>query len=292
LYRPEKPEKHGTFAEMSADKFVDIEKIIGSKNPKLLKWMPGFVLRYIKHILHEDYVNAFMKEHGHLRDLDFVHKVMEVFNTKVVVKGIENIPAEGGFILASNHPLGGFDGLALMQAVGMKRKDIRFLVNDILLSLGTMDNLFVAVNKHGSQHAKAKIEEAYASEHAVLIFPAGLVSRKNDGVIRDLEWKKSFIVKSLQYKKPVVPCFIEGKNSSWFYNLSLWRRRLGIKANIEMFYLVDEMYRQRDQTITIIFDQPVPSNKFDSSRTPIKWAAQMKEHIYALAAGKKGPFSV
>lgn len=277
---------------MSSGKFVDIEKIIGSKNPRLLKWMPGFVLRYIKRILHEDYVNGFMKEHGHLRDLDFVHKVMEVFNTKVVVKGLEHIPAEGGFILASNHPLGGFDGLALMKAVGMKRKDIRFLVNDILLSLGTMDSLFVAVNKHGSQFAKAKIEEAYASDHAVLIFPAGLVSRKNDGMIKDLDWKKSFIVKSLQYKKPVVPCFIEGRNSSWFYNLSLWRRRFRIKANIEMFYLVDEMYRQRDQTITIIFDAPVPCNKFDSSRTPIQWAAQMKEHIYALSAGKKGPFSI
>jgi len=276
---------------MSTGKFVDIEKIIGSKNPRLLKWMPGFVLRYIKRILHENDVNAFMKEHGHLRDLHFVNKVMEVFNTKVVVKGLENIPDEGGVILASNHPLGGFDGLALMKAVGMKRKDIRFLVNDILLSFGTMDHLFVPVNKHGSQHSKAKIEEAYASEHAVLIFPAGLVSRKNGGVIQDLEWKKSFVVKALQYKKPVIPCFIDGKNSSWFYNLSLWRRRLGIKANIEMFYLGDEMFRQRDQTITIIFDKPVPNSRFDSSRPPIQWAAQMKEHVYALGAGKKGPFS-
>lgn len=277
---------------MSADKFVDIEKIIGSKNPRLLKWMPGFVLRYIKRILHEDDVNAFMREHGHLRDLDFVAKVMEVFNTKVVVKGLENLPTEGGFILAANHPLGGFDGLALMQAVGQRRKDIRFLVNDILLSFGTMDDLFVPVNKHGSQYGKSKIEEAYSSEHAVLIFPAGLVSRKNDGVIRDLDWKKSFIVKAQQYKKAVVPCFIDGKNSSWFYNLSLWRRRLGIKANLEMFYLGDEMFRQRGQTITITFDQPIPSSKFDSSKLPVKWAAQMKDHVYALGAGKKGPFSV
>lgn len=277
---------------MSSGKFVDIEKIIGSKNPRLLKWMPGFVLRYIKRILHEDDVNAFMKEHGHLRNLEFVDKVMEVFHTKVVVKGLENIPAEGGFILASNHPLGGFDGLALMKAVGQKRKDIRFLVNDILFSFGTMDDLFVPVNKHGSQNAKAKIEEAYASGHAVLIFPAGLVSRKNDGVIRDLEWKKSFIVKALQHKKAVVPCFIDGKNSSWFYNLSLWRRRLGIKANLEMFYLGDEMFRQRNQTITITFDQPIPSSKFHSSKLPVKWAAEMKDHVYALGAGKKGPFSI
>lgn len=276
---------------MSADKFVDIEKIIASKNPRLLKWMPGFVLRYIKRILHEADVNAFMKEHGHLRDLHFVSKVLEVFNTKLIVKGLEHLPEHGGFILASNHPLGGFDGLALMQAVGGKRKDIRFLVNDILLSFGTMDHLFVPVNKHGSQHALARIEEAYASDHAVLIFPAGLVSRKQSGLIRDLEWKKSFISKAQQYHKPIVPCFIDGSNSSFFYNLSLWRRRLGIKANLEMFYLGDEMFKQRNKTITIIFGQPVPASVFDKSHSQKEWAAKMKEHVYQLGSGKSGTFN-
>ena len=276
---------------MSDEKFVDIEKIIASKNPRLLKWMPGFLLRYVRRILHEDDVNAFMKVNGNLRDLEFIRKVLTEFNTKLVVKGLENIPEHGGFILASNHPLGGFDGMALMQAVGEKRKDIRFLVNDILFSFGTMDNLFVPVNKHGSQQALAKIEEAYRSENAVLIFPAGLVSRKIDGRIQDLEWKKSFISKAIQYKKPIVPCYIEGRNSSFFYNLSLWRRRFGIKANLEMFYLGDEMFKQRDKTITIIFDKPVPAERFDQSHSPKKWAAMMKEHVYAVGAGKKGPFS-
>lgn len=276
---------------MREEKFVDIEKIIASKNPRLLKWMPGFMLRYIKRILHEDEVNAFMKENGELRDLHFVRKVLDEFNTKVVTQGLDNIPEHGGFILAANHPLGGFDGMALMHAVGQKRKDIRFLVNDILLSFGTMDHLFVPVNKHGSQTALAKIEEAYQSEHAVLIFPAGLVSRKVEGKIQDLEWKKSFISKAIQYHKPIIPCYIEGCNSSFFYNLSLWRRRMGIKANIEMFYLGDEMFKQRDKTITIIFDKPVPSSRFDSSRSAKNWAAAMKEHVYALGTGKKGPFS-
>ncbi|HTF04310.1 MAG TPA: 1-acyl-sn-glycerol-3-phosphate acyltransferase [Bacteroidia bacterium] len=276
---------------MSPEKFIDIESIIASKNPRLLKWMPGFVLRYVKRILHEKEVNDFMRAHGHLRDLAFIKTVLEVFNTKVVVKGAENIPAEGGFILAANHPLGGFDGLALMQAVGQRRTDIQFLVNDILFSLGTMDNLFIPVNKHGTQNALAKIEEAYASEHAVLIFPAGLVSRKQSGVIKDLEWRKSFISKAQQYNKPVVPCYVEGRNSSFFYNLALWRRRLGIKANVEMFYLVDEMFRQKNKTITIIFDQPVPAATFDRSRPQKEWAERMKEHVYALGAGKKDPFS-
>lgn len=276
---------------MRDEKFVDIEKIIASKNPRLLKWMPGFLLRYVKRILHENDVNAFMKAHGDLRDLHFIRKVLEEFNTTLVVKGLEHIPEHGGFILAANHPLGGFDGMALMQAVGQKRKDIRFLVNDILFSFGTMDNLFVPVNKHGSQQALARIEEAYRSEHAVLIFPAGLVSRKIDGKVQDLEWKKSFISKAVQYHKPVVPCYIDGRNSSFFYNLALWRRRLGIKANIEMFYLGDEMFKQQNKTITIIFDHPVPSARFDHTRSPKQWAALMKEHVYALGAGKKGPFS-
>jgi putative hemolysin len=276
---------------MTQEKFVDIEKIIRSKNPRLLKWMPGFLLRYIKRILHENDVNSFMAQYGHLRDLDFVHTVLRVFDTKIIAKGLENIPATGGFILASNHPLGGFDGLALMEAVAKKREDIQFLVNDILLSLGTMDGLFIPVNKHGSQSAVSRIEEAYRSEHAVLIFPAGLVSRKQEGKVMDLEWKKSFITKAVQHNKMVVPTYIDGKNSPFFYNLSLWRKRLGIKANVEMFYLADEMYKQQHKTITITFGTPVPPSAFDQQKSSRELAQLMKQHVYALGEGKPGPFN-
>ena len=267
---------------MSAKKFIDIEHIISAKNPRLLKWMPGFILRYIKRILHEDEVNSFMKQHGHLRDYEFIAEVLKYFNIKLVVKGQENIPLAGGFILAANHPLGGLDGLSLMQAVSTRRKDIRFLVNDILLFLKTMDNLFVPVNKHGSQHAVAKIEEAYASENAVLIFPAGLVSRKQSGKVEDLEWKKSFISKSLRYNKKVVPCYIDGANTAFFYNLAMWRKRIGIKANIEMFYLADEMFKQRNKTITIIFDQPVNPETFTKAHSHAHWAQSIRSHVYDL----------
>ncbi len=273
------------------EKKIDVEKIIREKNPRLLKWLPGFLLRYIKRILHEKDVNSFFMEHGHLRGLHFVNKVLSEFNTKIEVKGLENIPEYGGFILASNHPLGGFDGLALMQAVAHKRKDIQFLVNDILLMLGTMDELFIPVNKHGSQYAISKIEETYKSENAVLVFPAGLVSRKQNGKVQDLEWKKSFIAKSIQYNKSIVPAYIDGKNSRFFYNLALWRKRLGIKANLEMFYLADEMYQQQNKTITIIFDKPVHPSRFDTGKSHRELAQLMKEHVYALGEGKPGPFT-
>jgi putative hemolysin len=276
---------------MTQKKFVDIEKVIAEKNPRLLKWMPGFLLRYIKRILHEKDVNEFMAAHGHLRKLDFVHKVLSEFDTKIIAKGLENIPEKGGFIIAANHPLGGFDGLALMEAVAKKREDIQFLVNDILFTLGTMDELFIPVNKHGSQTAAARIEQAYASENAVLIFPAGLVSRKQEGKVMDLDWKKSFVTKAIQYDKVVVPTYIDGKNSAFFYNLSLWRKRLGIKANIEMFYLVNEMYKQQHKTITITFGKPVHPSVFARQKSPRETAALMKQHVYALGEGKAGPFS-
>lgn len=273
------------------EKFIDIEKIIAGKNPRLLKWMPGFLLRYVKRILHETDVNEFMAAHGNLRGLDFVNKVLSEFHTTIVVKGLENLPEQGGFYVASNHPLGGFDGLALIHAVAKKRKDVLFLVNDILLNIKSLEELFVPVNKHGTQYALAKIENAYRSEHAVLIFPAGLVSRRQKGKIRDLEWKKSFISKAVQFDKPVVPAYIDGKNSRRFYNIALWRKWFGIKANIEMFYLADEMFRQRNKTITIIFDKPVNPAVFDSGKSHREWAAEMKEHVYLLGKGKPGPFT-
>lgn len=272
-------------------KFLDVEKVIGSKNPRLLKWIPGFILRWIKKVLHEKDMNDFMRVHGHLRDFDFIRKVITEFHVTIKLEGIENIPTSGGFILASNHPLGGFDGLALMDAVGNVRKDIRFLVNDILLSFGTMDDLFVPINKHGAQGFIDKIEEAYASEKAVLIFPAGLVSRKQPphGVL-DLEWKKSFISKATQYQKNVVPTYIRGSNTRFFYNLALWRKRLGIKANIEMFWLADEMYKQQGKTITIIFGQPIPYETFDKRHSPRGWANAVKHYVYAMGAGHTEPF--
>lgn len=273
-----------TFAAM-ADRFIDIEKIIASKNPRLLKWMPGFLLRYIKRILHEKDVNAFMAAHGHQLGFDFINEVMREFGVTLVVKGLENIPATGRCIIAANHPLGGLDGVALMGAVGQRRPDLQFLVNDILMNLKSLDELFVPVNKHGAQHAIESINAAYASDRPVLVFPAGLVSRKQESGIRDLVWRKSFVTQAQRNKSPIVPTFIEGRNSNFFYNLEVWRRRLGIKANIGMFYLVDEMYRQRGKTITIIFGRPVAPQLLTPNVSVIEWADRLKTHVYVMGNG-------
>jgi putative hemolysin len=195
----------------------------------------------------------------------------------------ENIPVKESAIFASNHPLGGLDGMAFIKAVGEVRPDVRFIVNDILRNLKNFDEIFVGVNKMGgsSRDALKTIEDVYASPTAILIFPAGLVSRKTDKGIRDLEWSKSFISKALKYNKPVVPVFIEGQNRPFFYNLAKWRKRLGIKRNIEMLYLPDEMFRQAGKTIRIYFGKPVPPSVFTSEYSEKEWAHKLKEYIYS-----------
>ena len=268
------------------EKFIDIKKVIQNKNPALLKWMPGLLLRYITRIAHEDDLNAIMAKIGHLQGLKFVDGLIAEFGVEVVLTGEENIPLEEQVIFAANHPLGGLDGIAFMHALGKYRKDIKFLVNDLLSNIKNFSSLFVPVNKHGShgRHATAIIEEAYASAGAVLVFPAGLVSRKQEGGIKDLEWKKSFISKARKYKKDVVPVYIEGKNSSFFYNLAKLRKNMGIKANIEMFYLADEMFAQKGKKVTIHVGKPISYRYFDPSKSDQFWAEKVKEQVYAMAS--------
>lgn len=267
-------------------KYIDLEKVIAEKNPKLRRLLPGFVLRWIKRILHERDINDTMAALGDLHGMDFCDALMDYMKLNVELKGLENVPKDGGVIIASNHPLGGLDGIALMHAVGQKRKDLQFLVNDILMNIENLRPLFVPVNKHGpnSRQIARMIEETYAKDIAVLVFPAGMVSRKQNGVIADLEWKKSFISKSIKYKKDIVPVFIDGTNSPFFYNLARFRKAIGIGANLEMFFLPKEMFRQRNRKITISFGKPVPWQTFaESDKNHQQWANDMRSKVYDMA---------
>lgn len=265
--------------------FIDIENVLKDKNPGLHKWMPGFVLSYLKRIVHEKDINQVMANIGHLQGMDFVNALVDEFGVEVTLTGEENIPLDRPVIFASNHPLGGMDGIAFMYALGKYRQDIRFLVNDILTNIKNFEPMFVPVNKHGanSREVSKLIEETYAGEHAVLVFPAGLVSRKQTGGVKDLEWKKSFISKAKRYKKDIVPVYIEGKNSDFFYNLARFRKQLGIKANIEMLYLADEMFSQRGKKVVIHIGKPISYQYFDKSKTENEWAEEVKELVYQMA---------
>jgi len=271
-------------------KLIDIEEVIHSKNPALLKWMPGFVLRYIKRIIHENDVNDFISRKGDKHSHEFVNEIIKEFGANVTFEGLENIPESGGCIIAANHPIGGLDSISLMQTVAKKRKDIKFIVNDVLMSLKNLKELFIGVNKHGKNSTEIldTIDAHYASEVAMIIFPAGLVSRKQDnGLIKDLVWKKSFITKAKKHQRNIIPVHIDGKNSNFFYNLARWRSKLGIKTNMEMFYLIDEMYHQKGKEIHIKIGKPIPYQLLTQKYTDQEWARKVKEHIYKLAEGKE-----
>jgi|ERR1019366_4177432 putative hemolysin len=271
-------------------RFIDIEKAIGDKNPRLLKVLPRFLLNYIKKVIHQEELNDAVNFHSHRYRLDFADAAMEVFGPKTKVTGEENIPKEGGVIMVANHPLGGLDGVAFIQVIGKYREDIRFFVNDLLLSFKNFEDIFVPVNTLGKNPVEYKqtIEQVYASNECLLLFPAGMVSRRRrGGVIKDLIWKKSFITNSIQYQKDVYPVFIEASNSNFFYQLGYWRKKIGIKTNIEMFYLVDEMYQQNGKTISFIFGEPISWETFTKDKSAEYWSEQVKEHVYALKSGDK-----
>ena len=266
------------------EKFIDVEKIIRSKNEKLLRLLPGFILRYLKRILHQKEINRIIAENKELKNQDFCKDVIRRFNIKLTVSGEENIPTEGGAIFAANHPLGGMDAMALVDVFSKHRSDIRFIVNDILMNLENLKGLFVGVNKHGA-NAKSSLQEVenlFGSDKAVFVFPAGLVSRKKNGIVRDLEWKKTVITRAKKNEKPIVPVLIQGDLSNFFYRLSNLREWLGVKVNIEMLYLVNELFKQKNRTIHIIFGQPIWPEQFTDKRTDKEWAEWLKASVYKL----------
>ena len=272
---------------------VNVREVFKEKSPKAAKFVPGFIFRYIEKIVHQKEINEIIPLIDDKYGLDYVKAIIDYFNLKIKVIGEENIPTSGRNIFASNHPLGGLDGIVFAHVIGRRNPNVRFLVNDILMVLKNMDPIFIPVNKHGKQSTDyvRKIEETYESDAQILNFPAGLCSRKIKGEIVDLEWKKSFIAKAIQHKRNIVPVHITGRNSNFFYNLSNFRGKLGVKANLEMFYLVDEVFKQKNKDITLTIGKPIPYTTFDKSMNTKAWAKKVKDYIYTLPKGNKEPFT-
>jgi putative hemolysin len=263
---------------------LDVERILSSKNKTLVKVIPRFVVNYLKRIVHQEDLNIFLRIYGHLNDAELIAAGLKHFEIRYKVSGTENIPATGRYIFVSNHPLGGLDGLVFIYELSKRFPDIKFPVNDILTNIENLSGIFLPVNKHGAQgkDAARRIEEAYSSDSQILYFPAGLCSRKKRGVIKDLKWHKSFISKAIQHKRDIVPAYFSGRNSDFFYNLSNLRKFLGIKANIEMLYLVEEMFRQKDKEISLVFGKPIPWPTFDKTRSAPEWADWVRSKSYEL----------
>jgi 1-acyl-sn-glycerol-3-phosphate acyltransferase len=277
--------ENGVQKNSQTKEFINVRRLIGGKNPKLLKWLPGFVLRYLERIVHQKEINQFIIDHPDAKNEHFCKAVMTYFNVELDIRGIENIPKTGRVTLAMNHPLGGMDAMALVSGLMNHRTDLKFIVNDLLLSLEGLRGMFVGVNKHGVNGASKhqQIDDLFSSGSAICIFPAGLVSRKVDGKIRDLEWKKTFVLLSKKHDMPIVPIHINGELSKFFYRLSKIRSAVGIKANIEMLYLADEMFAQRNKKMIITIGKALPPSHFTTDKTDRDWAAEIRNDLYLHA---------
>lgn len=272
---------------------IDIRASAASKNPNLLKWVPRFVWNWLARFIHERELNEILERGQSMTGLEFSQFSLDYLGTALQLSGLEHIPSQEPCIVAANHPLGGLDGLALIAAIGKKRSDCKIIVNDLLLAVEPMKQHFIGVNKFG-QSARQQlkdIEKEYASPQVMALFPSGFVSRVFEGKIQDIRWTKAFISKAKQYHKPIIPCFIEGRNSPRFYRLAVWRKRLGIQTNIEMLTLPDEMTKQKGKTIHIRFGPAIHPEQLDIRQSDQQWADKVRDYVYTLKKEDNPPFT-
>jgi putative hemolysin len=219
-----------------------------------------------------------------LEGISFANKLMQEFNVQFRVHNETNIPATGKLIIACNHPLGGFDGLALISLVSHYRKDIKFPVNDFLMNIPNLRDIFVPVNKVGSNSIQLarQFDEIFNSDNVILYFPAGICSRKINGIIQDVAWKKTFVGKAKEYRRDILPMHFSGQNSNFFYNLANLRKRLRIKVNLEMAYLADEFMHQRNSSYDIHVGDLIHYEALTSDKTNFEWAQEIRRYVYSL----------
>lgn len=267
---------------------IDLDRVIRSRSGKKGKLIPRFLTRILEKIIHQDELNDVLEKTYPAEGTAFCEAVYRYFGIDLSVEGLERIPAGRRLLFASNHPLGGLDGIGIIKVLGGIYGDdkIRFLVNDMLMNVEPLRNVFLPVNKYGAQGraAAAAINEAYASDAQIIIFPAGLVSRlHDDGRIQDLQWQKSFVSKAMQYGRDIVPVRFEGLNRRRFYRLARMRRKLGIGFNIEQAFLPGEVCASREKKFRIIFGEPVyVRDLLDSGKDPAVIAAEIREKLYSL----------
>lgn len=274
--------------EKVIEKTIDVEKILESKMGSKVGLLPGFAVSWLKRILHEDEVNRFLWESRHLSGTEWLTECVRYLDMTLQIDGIENLPPKDDgrlYTFVSNHPLGGIDGVALGSVIGnFYDSRFRYLVNDLLLNLPGLKPLCIGINKTGKQSRNfpAMVEAGFRSNHHILMFPAGLCSRKIEGKIHDLPWKKTFVSKSVEYQRDVVPIRFDGQNSDRFYRIANLCKALHLKFNVAMLFLVDEMYRNVHKSFRITIGKPIPWQTFDKSKSMVSWAKYVEDKVYEL----------
>ena len=277
---------------------IDVRAVLNAKLGRRARWVPGWAVRMLERVICVPQLNAILRDNYPKTGADFCQGALDQLGVEVTVEGIENLPPadKRGVMFACNHPLGGADGLALIKFMhDYYGGDVYVVVNDILMAVQPLRDVFVPVNKHGAQdHGNARrFDQVLASDNPVLFFPAGLVSRlndgktapKSDGPIADLKWKNTFVNKAIATGRDVVPLYFTGTNSKFFYRFARWRKRLGLKLNIEMVLLPRELMKLRGQRLTIRCGRPIACDRLDGGAK----AADTVQKVRAMTYGMRHP---
>lgn len=270
------------------EKTIDIDELLKSKMGHKARWIPRPLVSWLKRIIHQEEVNAYLWESRHLTGTEWLEECVRYLDMTLELVGEENLPLKDDgrlYTFVSNHPLGGEDGVALGAIIGRHYDSrFRYLVNDLLMNLPGLAPLCIPINKTGNQSRNfpAMVESGFQSDNHMLMFPAGICSRRQGDAIRDIEWKKTFVTKSVQYRRDVVPIHFGGQNSDFFYRLANFSDRYVKKVNIAMLFLVDEMYKNTHKTFRVAIGKPIPWQTFDNSRTAAQWAQYVKDRVYEL----------
>ena len=261
---------------------IDVRQVIAAKSPSLAKKLPGFVINWIKKLVHQDEINEILSLYGHYQGVEFATHVLAHLGITYTPHGMEKIDPSGRYIFVSNHPLGGLDGMVLISLIGTIFPDIKFVVNDFLMHVKPFEPLFIPVNKVGkmSREYAQKINDTYSSDSQILYFPAGLCSRKIKGKITDTQWRPNFLKKAIAHNRDIVPIFFSGRNSNFFYRLAKVRKFLGIKFNIEMLFLPRELFKQKNSSFEIWFGDPIPIGNITSEKSLREWTDIIRDKAY------------
>lgn len=273
----------------SVEKTIDIKRILKDKMGSKAHFVPCFLVAWLKKIIHEDEVNRFLWENRNLKGTEWLTACVQYLDMTLDIVGAENLPDKNDgklYTFVSNHPLGGQDGVSLGSIIGRHYDGkFRYLVNDLLLNLPGLKPVSIGINKTGKQSRDfpRMVEAGFNSDNHLLMFPAGLNSRRINGEIHDLPWKKTFITKSVETHRDVVPIHFSGQNSKRFYRIAKFSDRY-LPFNLAMLFLVDEMYRNVGKTFRITIGKPIPWQTFDKTKTPMEWANFVEERVYALSS--------
>ena len=273
---------------------LNIEAAINEKFPDLSQKKTGkLALKLIKSLTHESEINDFIDTHQHLKGFAFLNEVLDYFNFtyKVSSKALSRIPAQGRVVMVANHPIGSLDGLALLKMVRSVRPDVRIVASDLLNNIEPLQSLFLGIDNLGSKSShKTQFKNMVAAlnnEEAVIIFPAGEVSRIRPNGVRDGKWKAGFLKLAQKTQAPIQPIYIDARNSSLFYALSALYKPLGT------LMLVKEMFNKAHQQIEFFVSKPIPWKSIAEHDLPAKnLANKMRKQLYKLdkehKAAKKG----